>query len=138
MIRPKGFALILILTSVLALSPVLADDLTGASKFLCTAVQVTACADDGECIGGAPWDFNIPQFIEIDLKAKTLSTTKASGENRTTKIKNLERDEGMIILQGYERGRAFSFTIQEQSGMASIAVARDGIGVVVFAVCTPR
>jgi hypothetical protein len=138
MTRTKGFVLVLLLASVLVLSPMLADDLTGASKFLCTAVQVTACADDGECTGGAPWDFNIPQFIEIDLEAKTLSTTKASGENRSTKIKNLERDEGLIILQGYERGRAFSFAIDEQSGMASIAVARDGIGVVVFAACTPR
>ena len=73
----------------------------------------------------------------MDLAAKTLSTTAASGENRSTPIKNLEREEGMIILQGYENGRAFSFVIAEEDGMASIAVARDGLSVAVFGACTP-
>ena len=45
--------------------------------------------------------------------------------------------EALIILQGAEAGRAFSFTINEATGMASIAVARDGTGVVVFGACTP-
>jgi hypothetical protein len=89
------------------------------------------------CVTETPWNLNIPEFIEIDLKAKTFATTKASGENRMTPIRSLAREEGLIILQGYEAGRAFSFVIHEQSGMASVAVARDGITVSVFGVCTP-
>jgi hypothetical protein len=114
-----------------------ADDLTGSEQFLCTAVEVTLCSAGGECTSQPPWNLNIPQFIIIDLDKKTLSTTEASGENRSTPIKNLEREGGLIFLQGVENGRAFSFVIAEEDGLASIAVARDGLSVAVFGACTP-
>lgn len=114
-----------------------ADDLTGEQVFLCTAVQATLCTDDGDCVMENPWNLNIPQFIEVNLKDKKLSTTKASGENRSTPIKNLEREDGQIFLQGVEAGRAFSFAIDEKTGMMSVAVAREGKAVAIFGACTP-
>ena len=114
-----------------------ADDLTGQDKLLCTAVDVTRCMETGSCTSELPWNLNIPQFMEIDLKAKTFSTTKASGENRATAIRTLLREEGLLVLQGFEAGRAFSFVIHEASGMASVAVARDGLTVSIFGACTP-
>jgi hypothetical protein len=124
-------------TMVLATSPLLADDLTGSDRFLCTSVLATSCGDDGECESAPPWELNIPQFIRVDLDAKTISTTKTSGENRSTEIKSIERENGLIILQGSEQGRAFSFVITEKTGMSSIAVARDGLAVAVFGACMP-
>jgi hypothetical protein len=115
----------------------MADDLTGAGQFLCSATTVSVCGELGECAGGPPWALNIPQFIEVDLEKRMLSTTAASGQARSTPIKNLERADGMIAVQGFEQGRAFSFLIDQKTGFASIAVARDGLGVVVFAACTP-
>lgn len=124
--------------SVLALpAAAVADDLTGAPMILCTAVQVTLCTDDGECMIENPWDLDVPQFIEINLKDKRMSTTKASGENRSTPIRTLEREDGQIFLQGIEMGRAFSFVIAEKTGMASVGVAREGKTVSVFGACTP-
>ena len=114
-----------------------ADDLTGQDRILCTAVEVTRCLESGSCSSELPWNLNIPQFIEIDLKAKTFSTTKASGENRATAIRTQIREEGLLVLQGFEAGRAFSFVIHEESGMASVAVARDGLTVSIFGACTP-
>ena len=125
------------LTILAASTPLIADDLTGSSAFLCTVARVNVCEAEGECESMPPWALNVPQFIEVDLDKKTLSTTRASGENRSTPIKNLERDGGMIILQGVEQGRAFSFAITEATGMASIAVAREDRGVVGFGPCTP-
>ena len=122
---------------VLVATTLPADDLTGSEQFLCSSVEVTICTALGPCASEPPWNLNVPQFIEVDLKAKTLSTTEASGENRSTPIKNLERHGGLIFLQGVEKGRAFSFVIAEEDGMASIAVARDGLSVSVFGSCTP-
>lgn len=134
----KLIGLAAILGAILAVVPAaLADELTGADQILCSAAQATVCSIDGSCTSEPPWKLDIPQFIEVDLAQKTLSTTEASGENRSTSIKNLERDEGVIVLQGYENGRAFSFMIAEEDGMASIAVARDGLSVAVFGACTP-
>ena len=120
-----------------AAGPSMADDITGAEAFLCTAVQTTACWLDGECQTVPPWELNVPQFIEVDLPAKRLGTTRASGENRSTPIRNLQRDGGLIFLQGVEAGRAFSFVINEATGMASVAVAREGVSVAIFGACTP-
>lgn len=133
----RNICTVMTAASLLIPTAAAADDLAGADSFLCAASQVTVCSVDGTCASEPPWKLDIPQFIQVDLEKKTLSTTEASGENRSTPIKNLERDEGMIVLQGYENGRAFSFMIAEEDGMASIAVARDGLSVSVFGVCTP-
>ncbi len=133
LLKCAAMALVLLTAS----TAVPADDLTGAKTFLCTAATVNQCSSDGECTSGSAWQLNIPQFIEVDLAKKTLSTTKASGENRTTPIKNMEREDGLIILQGAEAGRAFSWVITEETGLATISVAIDGRGVVVFGACTP-
>ena len=122
---------------LLCAAAVRADNLTGAGSFLCAAAQATVCSADGTCSSAPPWKLDIPQFIEVDLDKQTLSTTEASGENRSTPIKNLEREDGYIYLQGVERQRAFSFVIAEGDGFASIAVARDGLVVAVFGSCTP-
>ena len=131
----------LILTAALGLLlmiPALrADNLEDTEKFLCTAVQSTICSAEGSCTTEPPWNLNIPQFIKVDLDARMLSTTEASGEHRSTPIENLRREDGLIFLQGVERARAFSFVIAEEDGMASIAVARDGLAVAVFGACTP-
>ena len=114
-----------------------ADDLSGATSFLCTTSNVIACPVDEECESHAPWKLNVPQFIVFDLEKKTLSTTAASGENRVTPIEHLKREDGLIAVQGTEMGRAFSFVIVERSGRMSAAVASDGRGVVGFGACTP-
>jgi hypothetical protein len=114
-----------------------ADDLTGQQKFLCTASQVTLCYTDGDCDKGSAWDFDVPQFIEVDLQQKRLSTTKASGQSRTTPIMSLQRDAGQIVLQGYENKRAFSFLIDEKTGWVTVAIARRDVAVTVFGACTP-
>ena len=83
-----------------------------------------------------PWELNVPQFVEIDLSAKKLKTTDASKENRETPIRHLERGDGLIILQGAQNQRAFSFVINEATGLASIAVATEELSIAVFGACT--
>ena len=126
-----------VLALLLAWAPVGADDLTGANRFVCATTSAVICWDDGTCDTGSPADLDLPQFIEIDLQQKRLSTTKASGLNRSTPIVSIQRDADMIILQGYENGRAFSFLIAEKSGLASVAVVADGRNVAAFGACTP-
>ena len=129
----------LLIVAALLLLPCMtrADDLTKQDLILCTAVTAMHCHDDGDCVVDVPWNLNIPQFIQVNLKDKKLSTTKASGENRSTPIGNLIREGGQIVLQGFEGGRAFSFVINEASGLLSVGVASDGKVVSVFGACTP-
>ena len=123
-------------TMLAIFSPALADDVTDSDRLLCSASEVTVCFESSDCVDVMPWELDMPQFIVIDLKKKTLSTTKASGENRSTPILTLLRDDEEIILQGVEAGRAFSFVIDELTGLLTVAVARDGMSVNVYGACT--
>ena len=113
-----------------------ADNVESTDRLLCSASRIIVCFEDGECMDAHPQDLNIPQFVVIDAKKMTLSTTKASGENRFTPIRTLQRDNGKLILQGIEQGRAFGFVIDEASGLLTASVARDGLSVSVFGACT--
>lgn len=121
----------------LAAAPLRADDVTGADRLLCSSLEVMVATEDGACEVDLPSNLNVPQFVEIDLKAGRLSTTAASGENRATTVESVKRDSGLIILQGFENGRAFSFMISEQTGLLTVAVAREGLAVTAFGACTP-
>ena len=133
--RRSGFALVLAMS--LAGGIANADDLSGATRLVCAAVQATVCYEDGDCEIDLPWNFDIPEFIEIDLEAKRLSTTEASGSNRATDVDHLNHASGLIILQGFENERAFSFVITERTGHLSVAIATEGKAVAVFGTCTP-
>ena len=114
-----------------------AEDLTGADKILCAGVQATYCDTSGDCEIGMPWTWNMPHFVEIHLDDQMMQTTDAAPRARQTPIRTLERAEGEIYVQGIENGRAFSIVIDEVSGVASIAIAADGLTVSVFGACTP-
>ncbi len=131
-----------IVASVLAAAalssvPARADDLTGAYNLLCSTGNITICFEDGDCEAGDAEALNVPQFIEVDLNQKKLSTTRASGLNRSTSAETVKRVDGTIVVQGYEKGRAYSFVIQEKSGQMAIAVASASRGVTSFGACTP-
>jgi hypothetical protein len=94
------------------------------------------CVEDGECFQISVLDADAPQFLIIDTRKKTISTTEASGEKRESPVANMSRNGGRIFLQGVENNRAFSILIEEELGRFSAAVARDGITQSVFGACT--
>lgn len=78
----------------------------------------------------------MPQFVVIDTERNVIATTRASDRQRSTKIANYHRDGGVIYLQGMEAGRAFSFVIDEVTGLLTAALADDGLSLSVFGACT--
>ncbi len=129
--------LVMAVTLVMTSAAAVADDLTGHDRFLCSIGDVTMCNANWECETASPSWFNIPDFIEVDLDAGLLETTKASRENRQTPILHVTREDGLIVLQGLEMGRAFSFNIEESTGVLTAAAARPGGFTGGFGVCTP-
>jgi len=123
--------------TVLLSAEALADDLTGKDRFLCSAQTATACSEDGQCFTGTVYELNMPQFVEVDLKTKRVTTTQASGLNRATDLKSVLRQDDTIALQGSEYGKTFSFVISETTGYLTVAVATDGWTMSVFGSCTP-
>lgn len=130
----KNFTLacVALLTSAVAI----AENVEGVDKMICSAGQAQICLETADCYSATPWELSIPDFVIIDLKKKTVSTTKASGLDRSTTFSKVELEDGLIYLQGIDGGRAFSFVIDEASGRMTAAIARDGLSVTVFGACT--
>ena len=118
-------------------SPLTGDVLKDADRMLCVPGPVSHCVADGGCNSGLPEDENIPEFIEVDLKRKTLAATRASGEDRSTTIRDQVREAGFIYLQGVENGRTFSMVISENTGNLTFVVATHGETATMFGGCTP-
>ena len=132
MYRIAALLLVLLFTS-----PVAGDMLVDADRMLCVPGHVFHCVADGECKTELPEDESIPEFIEVDLKRKTLATTRASGEDRSTPINSQQRAAGYIYLQGVENGRTFSMVMSENTGDLTFVVATDGETATMFGDCTP-
>ncbi len=113
-----------------------ADDLTKSDRLLCAAAEITVCFELDECFPVIAEEIDMPKFVVVDLKKKLLTTTKASQENRSTDVATVERENGLLYLQGIEKGRAYSFVINEETGHLTVAVSRDGLSVSVFGACT--
>jgi len=128
--------LAVIVAGMLLVVSALADNLEGVDKMICAAGQVQICIENDMCYPANAAELDVPDFVIIDLKKKVISTTKASNQNRSTPLKYIERADGLVYLQGIEGGRAFSFMIDEATGRMTVSVARDGVAVSVFGVCT--
>ncbi len=128
---------IAIASAMLAMSTgAAAENVEGVDKMICAAGYAQICLETGECFAATPYELQVPDFILVDTKKRTVSTSKASGLERSTEFTMLQREDGLISLQGVEGGRAFSFVIDEITGRLTAAIARDGLTVTVFGACT--
>lgn len=128
--------LILVCAGMLACSAAQAENLQGVNKMICGSGQARICLETGDCYTVVPWELNIPDFVVIDLKRRTVSTTRSSGLDRSTEFATVERTDGLIQLQGFEGRRAFSFVINEPTGRMTASISLDGMSIAVFGGCT--
>ena len=78
----------------------MADDVSNSDRLLCSQNDVLVCVHGVKCISVQPAEVSTPQFVIIDTRKKTVSTTKASGEDRSSEIRNLDREGGLVIAHG--------------------------------------
>lgn len=125
------------LTAWAAATPAAAQPLGQATRLLCSTASAVVCYDDGECESGPSWLWNIPDFVEVDLEAGTLTTTVESPRLRVTPIDVVRRGDELLLLQGLEGGRAYSIAISEEVGSLSAAIILENLVISIFGACTP-
>jgi hypothetical protein len=123
---------------VLLAGKALADDLTGSAAFLCHGLSAARCEiDTGACDVKTPYELNLPDFLKVNIAEKSAATTAASGQARETQFRTVERVNGLIVLQGVDGERAFSWMITEATGEGTMTMSTPAAGLTVFTVCTP-
>ena len=122
---------------LLAVTPLLADDITGANQFMCTTHDVFECEAGAQCNEVSLADLKLPSFVMVDLDKKTMKTTEASDQQRATEIKNLEFFDPLIVIQTAQLGRGMTWVIHEPTGQSTMTVTIHHEAYVFFGTCTP-
>ncbi len=123
--------------------PALAGNFDGSKPMLCALINIVECGSGGNCQQLTAQDAGIPRFLKVNFKEKKITATQASGNKRSTTIKNSEHVDGKLILQGAEDGIedvrdgvGWSIAIAEDTGNMVLTASGDDVGFVVFGACT--
>jgi hypothetical protein len=107
-----------------------------SKNMICATVDIVACVDHGVCAEGQARDFDLPQFVVVDLGQKLIRATDESGQKEVSPIKNREDSSGELVLQGAENGRGWSIAINRDNGDMAATLAGKDVSFIVFGVCT--
>lgn len=66
---------------MLAMSAANAESLVGVDEMICSTAQAQICLENGQCFAVTLWELSVPDFVVIDTRKKTVSTTAASQLN---------------------------------------------------------
>jgi hypothetical protein len=132
-IKFMGIAFLCLILTPLSIA---AAQFDGSVPLLCAVIQIVECEAGGDCYPVQPEVANIPRFLKINFKKKTISATEETGRKGVTQIKNIDHVNGNMILQGSENGRGWTMVISEDTGKMSATVSDDQVGFVVFGAST--
>jgi hypothetical protein len=130
-------AIVIALCLLMVPSYLVAASYDGSVPLLCTAMTVLECEDIGECQRRTAMSVGLPPFLIVDFDKKLVRAPDAHG-GRSSALKNIERLDARIVLQGGEEGRGWTIVIDEDTGTMSAAVTGHQVGFVVFGACIPR
>jgi hypothetical protein len=125
--------------------PASAGDFDGSKELLCACMRVIECGPDGNCTEVSAEEIGIPEFLKINFKQKTISAPLMEKNQNPSRIENLERIDGKLILQGAEDGykevrdgAGWSMSISEETGKMVLTESGNQVGFVIFGACIPR
>ena len=113
-----------------------AAGLEGSENLICAAIDTMHCQGSSDCIQGSAQEINIPLFFHLDTKEMVVRRDTGEGTERTSKIDDLKRENGQILLQGIEDGLGWTLLINEASGNMTLTASGNDEAFVVFGACT--
>lgn len=135
----KKVQLLILTMFLISVTPLLvsAGDFDGSAPLLCAVVETFDCAENSDCQQGTAHSIDIPQFLRVNFKTKTIVGDRVGEKTRSAKIDNMEYLNKRLILQGTQNGRGWSIVITETGNM-TITASDDQVGFVVFGACTSQ
>jgi len=108
----------------------------GRTNLVCATINVVACTEGPVCMQGTSQTFELPSFIFVDFKNKMVRGTDEGGHDEVSPIKNHEKTESQIILQGIENHHGWTLAIDRQTGGMNLSSSGADVGFLVMGNCT--
>jgi hypothetical protein len=122
-----------------------ASDFDSSKTLLCSITDVKECTPDGGCQKKSLEDVAMPEFLKFDLPNKTVTPATPIKGRQPTSIKEMERIEGKLILQGAEPGAdkvhdglGWTAAISEENGKLIFTASGDEVAFVAFGTCVAQ
>lgn len=113
-----------------------AEMLNDSSNIVCSSVDVIACHHNANCVNGSSRSFDLPDFMFVNFKDKSISAKNHAGKKFVSPIKNFEVTESQLIIQGIENHRGWNAAIDRESGRLSVSSVGDEVSIMIFGACT--
>lgn len=114
-----------------------AAGLDGSSNLICATTDVVACTERWGCTLGQAKNFDLPEFVVIDVEAQVVRGTKHSRVEEVSPVKVMEVSGGHLILQGVENGRGWGISVNGETGDMAASLIGDALSFLVHGACTP-
>src|SRR5207244_3838674 len=93
-----------------------AGDFDGTKPFICSLIQVVVCERSGGIEKNTAEEVNLPQFFFIDVAKRMVTAKGPAGDTRESKIESVRHENGTLILEGVQLGKAWHAVVNEQTG----------------------
>jgi hypothetical protein len=113
-----------------------AGNLDGSTPLICAFTRALECDSATGCEAADLEDLEMPRFFRVDFKNSSIVSVGIleEGVKKETPIKVFQRQDGKLLLQGFEV-RGWSMVITEKTGKMTFTASGDDEGFVLFGAC---
>lgn len=111
---------------------VYAEPVDGKKRALCITESLRDCVAGADCLNGLPAEYGAPTSLRLDFANK-----QVLGEKQKSKIRDFEKKDGQLLLQGRELGYGWTIAIEQQSGDMTLSLVNREGAFVLFGRCSP-
>jgi hypothetical protein len=112
--------------------PVLAETVDGSKRALCTTESLKDCVAGSDCLNGLPAEYGAPTALRLDFANK-----QVLGQKQKSKIRDFEKKDGQLLLQGRELGYGWTIAIEQKTGEMTLSLVNREGAFVLFGRCAP-
>jgi len=116
----------------------LAADFDGSKNLICAAIDVVACTEGGQgpaCMQGHARTFDLAEFFTINFKKKEIRATGNNADS-VSPIKNQEKTETQVVMQGVENDRGWTASVDQADGTLTLTASGQDVSFMIFGACT--
>ena len=112
-----------------------ASQFDGSTNLLCAAFDITACVDGITCAKGEARTFDMPEFLMVDFKKKSIHADYDGGKTADSPFMNYQSTDNQLIIQGVENDHGWSMAISKNTGRMSVSSVGEEVTFTMFGAC---
>jgi hypothetical protein len=112
-----------------------AGSFDGSKPFVCAIITAHECTTSNECKQVNVQRIDCPRFLTVDVGKKIITGKTEDLSVRNVEIKSISHVDANLILQGIQKGRAWSMVVAETTGKVTLSVSGKGESFVLFGEC---